>query len=104
MQTKITARHFKATPELRTYVTERLSKLERYYNGITDVHVILEPISGQRAMKQAEISLNVYRQNLVAQEEAATHEEAIDHCIEGLRRQIMKYKTRLKSTQKDHHR
>ena len=44
----------------------------------------------------AEISLNVYRQMLTASEEAASHEEAVNQCIGSLKRQIIRYKDKLR--------
>jgi len=101
MQTQITVRHFDASPELRDYAIDRLSKLERYYDGITDAHIIL---THDATIKAAEISLNVYRHRLAAHDEATTHEEAIDRCIERLRKQILRYKSKLRSVRKDSHR
>ena len=100
MNTRITARHFHASPALRAYVTDRLSKLEKYYNGITDVHVVLHKEPSQQA---AEITLNVYRQRLAAQDAAPTYEEAVDRCITRLRRQISRYKARLRSNHRNEH-
>lgn len=101
MQTQITVRRFEATPDLRTYATERLEKLKRYYDGITDAHVVLSDDTTPSNGKSVEIVLNVYRQTLSAKDSAATHEEAIDHCVERLRRQLVKYKDKLRSTDKD---
>ena len=104
MQSQITARHFDASPALRQYASDRLQKLERYYSGITDAHIILSDTGTAASGKAAEISLSVYRQYLSAQDTGTTHEEAIDRCVERLRRQVMKYKAKLKSTDKDAHR
>lgn len=100
MQTQITARHFEAPPELREYATERLSRLERYYNGITDAHVVLTNDGTPADGKAAEVILQVYRQTLSARDKAPTHEDAIDHCVQRLRRQIMRYKAKLRRTDK----
>ncbi len=103
MQTQITARHFEANPALRQHVADRLSRLERYYDGITEAHVILMKDGTAEATKTAEITLNVYRQQLTASDSAPSHEVAIDHCVERLRRQILRYKAKLRSTNKDLH-
>ena len=100
MQTTITARHFTANPALRQYASARLSKLEKYYDGITDVHVVLHKNS---LTKTAEITLRVYRQRLSAQDAAKTYEKAIDGCVERLRKQIIRYKDKLRSTKKNIH-
>lgn len=100
MQTQITVRHFNASHRLRNYASEKLSKLQRFYDGITDAHIVLSQ-NGNSASpegKSAEIIIRVYRQTLSAQVSASTHEEAIDRCIARLRRQIMRYKAKLRRT------
>lgn len=104
MQTQITARHFDAPAGLQEYAQEQLDKLERYYDGITDAHVVLSKGNGAGSGKEAEITLNVYQQRLYAQDSASTHEGAIDHCVKRLRRQLKKYKAKLRSKDKDYHR
>ena len=42
MQTQITVRNFEASDNLRDYATERLAKLKRYYDGITDARIAEE--------------------------------------------------------------
>ena len=103
MQKQITARHFEASPTLRTYADERLDRLERYYDGITDAHIVLFE-DGNQSDKMAEITLNVYRQRLSARNAASSHEEAIDQCVDGLRRQLLKYKSKLRRKDRDEHR
>lgn len=92
MDTQITARHFNASSRLKEFVNTRVSKLERFYDGITDARVILIKSGRAGTGKAAEITLNVRRRSLTAQEEAHTYEEAIDRCVRRLRRQILKYK------------
>lgn len=104
MQTQITARHFDASSTLKEYASDRLSKLERYYNGITDAHVILTNGSAAPADKHAEITLGVYRQRLASRRNGSTYEEAIDSCVANLRRQLMRYKAKLRDTSKEAHR
>ena len=102
-QVQITARHFDASPALREYAENRIAKLERYYDGIVDAHIILSEDGSSGTSKEAEIMLNVYQQRLSASDAAATHEQAIDNCVERLRRQVLKYKAKLRSTDKDAH-
>ncbi|MEL6445334.1 MAG: ribosome-associated translation inhibitor RaiA [Bacteroidota bacterium] len=103
MQTRITARHFQASDGLRTHIEQSLSKLTRYYDGIVDAHVVLN--GDDRATdKSAEVALNVYRQTLTASETGPSHEVAVDGCVKQLRRQVQRYKEKLRSTNKDSHR
>ncbi|MEM9996743.1 MAG: ribosome-associated translation inhibitor RaiA [Bacteroidota bacterium] len=103
MQTRITARHFQASDGLRDHIEQSVTKLTRYYDGILNAHVVL---NGDESAtdKSAEVSLNVYRQTLTASDSAASHEVAVDGCVKQLRRQVQRYKDKLRSTSKDTHR
>ena len=103
MNTQITARHFKAPPTLREYAELRVSKLKQYYDGITDAHIILDILNPALDERQAEIGINVYRQKLTSRETGSTHEEAIDRCVDNLKRQILKYKDKLRGKHKYNH-
>ncbi len=103
MQVQITARHFKANDELQAYVNDRVAKLKRYYDGITNVHVILDLIPVQNNSThecEADISLSVYKQRLAAKALAATHEEAVNDSLANIRRQIIRYKDKLRRKHK----
>ena len=98
MDTQITARHFSASSRLKDFVNNRVSKLERFYDGITDARVVLSKQNTSGSTKVAEITLNVQRRSLTAQDQAHSYEEAIDRCIIRLRRQILKYKGKRRSS------
>jgi putative sigma-54 modulation protein len=103
MTTEVTFRHFDAVPTLRDQALKGVDKLTKYYDGITTAHVVLEIEQFDTERKTAEISLGVYRQTLTASETADTHEEAINVCVAHLKRQIIRYKDRLRSIDKDFH-
>ena len=52
---QITGRHIDVSPSLKSYVTSRVSKLEKYIDGITDVHVTL---SAEKYRQIAEINVH----------------------------------------------
>lgn len=104
MQTQITARHVDLHPDLRDHVENRLAKLLRFYDGIINAHVILGESNAPSGEKTAEINIDVYQKRLSAEDAASTHEQAINQCVDHLRRQLKKYKARLRSTDKDAHR
>lgn len=103
MRTEITFRHFDSVPALKDHASKGLAKLSRYYDGITDAKVVLDVEPVEATKKSAEISLGVYRQILTARDAADTHEEAINRCVEQLRRQIIRYKDKLRAVDKDVH-
>jgi len=41
MHTRITARNFRASKRLQSYASDRLAKLERFYDGITNARIVL---------------------------------------------------------------
>lgn len=102
MQTRITARHATLTDGLRGHIESSVNKLGRYYNGIHDAHVVLDGQDG--ISKTAEVKLHVYRRTLTAQDAAATHQEAVTGCVRQLRRQVLRYKDRVRNTSQDVHR
>jgi len=94
MPTRITARQFDASDALRTFVTQEIESLDKVYNGILDAHVVLTEEAEDR--KRADVTLQVYRQTLTAQDEAPTHEAAISACAKHLRRQVLRFKDQLR--------
>ena len=104
MDTRITARHFTLSEDLRGYVTDRVGRLERFYDGITDARIVLTMDRGRPLEKEAEITLSVYKQRLSAQTTAETLEVALDECVDSLRRQLLRYKSKLRRTDRKLHR
>lgn len=96
MQTRITARHFNASAGLRTYVEESVSKLDRFFDRIHDVHVILEDDQAPDAGKRAEIALNVPKQTFTASETGPTHKAAVNSAVRQLKRQVVRHKDKLR--------
>ena len=96
MQTHITARHFKASQKLQDYATERVSRLLKFYDGITHADIILSQENTVVDPKTVEISVSVYHQKLTAHDVGGNHREAINKCVDSLRRQIIKYKDKLR--------
>ncbi|MEX0599249.1 MAG: ribosome-associated translation inhibitor RaiA [Rhodothermales bacterium] len=102
MQIQITARHFDADTDLKEYAGQKLAKLERFYDGITEAQVVFGDDGTPGRTKSAEVIVHVYQQTLSATSNGSTHEDAVDQCVKALRRQIKKYKARLRSTDKDY--
>jgi putative sigma-54 modulation protein len=97
MQINITGHHVDITPALRAYVEEKLERLERHFDNITNAHVILEI---EKDRQKAEATINVSRGRVYADSENENMYAAIDSLVDKLGRQIKKHKEKLK----DHHR
>ena len=103
METRITARGADVSETLRADIEQSVSKLDRYYDGIHDAHVVLGGEEGT-AGKKAEVKVNVSRRMLKAEGAAATYQEAVSGCVRQLRRQVLRYKDGVRDTSKDVHR
>lgn len=92
MQLNLTGRHVNITDPLRDYVTNKFAKLERHFDHINNVHVILDI---EKLSQKAEATLHVNGGELFATSEHADMYAAIDSLIDKLNRQIIKHKEKL---------
>jgi putative sigma-54 modulation protein len=97
MQLNITGHHVEITDPLRDYVTGKLEKLERYFDRVTNVHVVL---SVEKLRQKAEATIHITGNDLYADAEDADMYAAIDALVDKLDRQIKKHKEKVT----DHHR
>jgi putative sigma-54 modulation protein len=94
MQLNVTGRHVDITDPLRDYVSEKFSRLERHFDHVTNVHVIL---SVEKLRQMAEATLHVSGGNIFADAEAEDMYAAIDALTDKLDRQIKKHKEKLQN-------
>ena len=92
MQTNITGHHVEITPALHDYVSGKLDKLERHFDGITNVHVIL---SVEKQRQKAEASIHLNGGDIYADAENDDMYAAIDALVDKLDRQVKKHKDKL---------
>jgi len=89
MQITITGHHIEVTDSLRNYVNEKFQKLERHFDQVIDIHVIL---SVEKLVQKAEATVHVNGAKLFAEQEHADLYAAIDGLIDKLDRQTIKHK------------
>jgi putative sigma-54 modulation protein len=97
MQLNLTGHHVEITPALRDYVSSKLERLERHFDHVTNVHVVL---SVEKLRHKAEATFSITGNNLFANAEEEDMYAAIDALADKLDRQIKKHKEKLT----DHHR
>ncbi|HID49999.1 MAG TPA: ribosome hibernation promoting factor [Chromatiales bacterium] len=97
MQLNVTGHHLDVTPPLHDYVASKMERLERHFDHVTNVHVIL---SVEKVRQKAEATLHIAGGNLFAEARDDDMYAAIDSMVDKLDRQIKKHKEKLK----DHHR
>lgn len=97
MQLNITGHHVEVTDSLKAYVAEKLERLEKHFDHVNNVHVIL---SVEKQRQKSEATVNVNGASLFADSTEEDMYAAIDSMVDKLDRQIKKHKEKLK----DHHR
>lgn len=89
MQVNISGHHVEVTDPMREYVREKLEKLERHFDQITNVQITL---SVEKNRQKAEAQLHIPGVQIHAD---ATHDDlyaAIDLMGDKLDRQLLKHK------------
>jgi putative sigma-54 modulation protein len=92
MQVIITGHHLEITDSLRSHINNKLEKIERHFDNVTDVHVIL---SIEKLMQKAEATVNFNGVKLFAEDHQEDMYSAIDDMVSKLDRQITKQKEKL---------
>ena len=89
MQLNISGHHIDVTEPLKDYVSDKLQRLERHYDHITNVHVIL---SVDKLKHRAEATIHISGAEVFADAYCDDLYAAIDKLADKLDRQILKHK------------
>ena len=96
MQYSVTGHHVDVSPALRDYVGQKLERLERHFDHLTDIHCIL---TVEKLRHKAEATVHLSGGTLHASAVQDDMYAAIDGLIDKLDRQVRKHKEKLT----DHH-
>ena len=88
MQVNISGHQLDVTDAMREYVGEKLGKLERHFDKITNVQVIMQV---EKLKQQVEATLHVAGREVVANAEHEDMYAAIDLLTDKLDRQLIKH-------------
>lgn len=97
MQLNITGHHVDITDSLQNYVESKLERLERHFDNVTNVHVIL---TVEKQRQKAEATIHISGADVYADAVNSDMYASIDALIDKLDRQIKKHKEKMQ----DHHR
>ncbi|MBU2874802.1 ribosome hibernation promoting factor [Marinobacter salexigens] len=89
MQLNISGHHVELTPALKDYVAEKLERLERHFDHISNCQVTLEV---DKVRQIADATLHVVGGEIHAKAESEDMYAAIDGLVDKLDRQIIKHK------------
>lgn len=94
MQISLSGHHTHASERLKEYVEKRLAKLERHFDHISNIHVIVTKVKQGHL---AEATLHASGTEIFADAEASESFAAVDAMADKLDRQIVKYKEKISS-------
>ncbi len=97
MQLNLSGQHLDVSPALREYVTNKLERLERHFDHVTNANVVL---SVEKTRQKAEATVHVSGATLVADAVAENMYAAIDALADKLDRQIRRHKGKLTDHQR----
>ena len=89
MQINISGHHLEVTPPLRQYVLNKLDRLQRHFDHITNTEVTLIV---EKLVQKAEATVHVSGADLFANAESEDMYAAIDLLVDKLDRQLIKHK------------
>jgi len=92
MQINLTGHHIEVTDSLREFVNEKMSRLERHFDKVSNTHVILT-VEGDR--HKAEATVHMSGNDIFADHTDADMYAAIDKLIDKLDRQVKKHKEKI---------
>ena len=96
MQLNISGHHVEVTDSLRGYVEQKIERIERHFDIVSDVHCIL---TVEKLRHKAEAKVNVSGGTIYAETTEEDMYAAIDGLVDKLDRQVRKHKEKLS----DHH-
>lgn len=93
MKLRIQSINFDATATLESYISKKLSKLEKNFDEILTLDVYLKVVKPESSTnKESEIKVSMPNVDFFASKTCNTFEEAVDLTIEALDKQIRKHK------------
>lgn len=97
MKVDIQSIHFDADTKLETYINNKVSKLNTFYEPILGVSVNLHlDKSDRRENKVAEVKVLINGSDMFSKRQAGSFEEAFDQSYEAVKNQLIKHKEKIR--------
>ena len=92
MNLHLTGRHVEITPAIREYVVSKLDRINRHFDHVIDVNVVL---AVDKLRHKAEVNLHTRGKDIHVEATEADMYAAIDALIDKLDRQVVKHKEKI---------
>ncbi len=97
MNLQITSRKFRAKDSLKDYIKKEVKHLEKFYDDILDVEVILSFTHLKDSIKTVEMVVQVPGKTFSASVSSDDFKKAVKSTVDKLERQLKSYKTKRKA-------
>jgi putative sigma-54 modulation protein len=91
MNLHLTGHHVEITPAIRDYVTQKITRINRHFDHVIDVNVIM---TVEKLDQKIEANVHLSGKDIHVQANDADMYAAIDGLIDKLDRQVLKHKER----------
>ena len=91
MNLHLTGHHVEITPAIREYVTSKLARINRHFDHVIDVNVIM---TVEKLDQKIEANVHMSGKDIHVQANDADMYAAIDGLIDKLDRQVLRHKER----------
>ena len=98
MNLTVSGHHVVVTPALRSYLRNKLQRVTRHFDHVTDVNVVL---TVEKLRQKAEVTVRVCGKDLYVESDHEDLYAAIDALADKLDRQVLRHKDRIKSHPRD---
>ena len=95
MNLHMTGHHLDITPALRDYVTSKLTRINRHFDHVIDVSMIM---TVEKLAQKVEANVHLSGKNIFAECSDSDMYAAIDLLVDKLDRQIIKHKEKIHVT------
>jgi ribosomal subunit interface protein len=98
MNVTVNAIHFSADQKLIDFAVKKTNKLDTFFDGIISAEIVLKVVKPEISNnKLAEIKISIPSADyLFAKKQGDSFEEAIDLSLDALKKQLTKFKEKLK--------
>ena len=97
MKININAVHFKTDKSLDDYISDKVTKLHQYFEGVIAIDITLKLDSKDKIKdKIVEIRVMIPGNDLYAKKESKSFEDATLLAVEAVKKQLTKYKEKVK--------
>ncbi|MBL0122717.1 MAG: ribosome-associated translation inhibitor RaiA [Betaproteobacteria bacterium] len=94
MNLNMTGHHLEITPSIRDYVSSKMSRIDRHFEQVIDVSIIL---SVEKLRQKIEANVHLSGKDIFVESEDSDMYAAIDLLVDKLDRQIIKHKEKVKN-------